>query len=93
MSNKFTESTVEEAILEWAEGLEYAVLHGPEIAPDEPGAERESFGDVILVGRLGAEADGSVKLCRFGEVCRSQRRYWLLGRRQSGCARPACGLQ
>ncbi len=52
MSNKFTESTVEEAVLEWSEGLQYAVLHGPEIAPGESAAERESFGDVVLVARL-----------------------------------------
>ncbi len=50
--SKFTESTVEEAVLEWADGLAYAVLHGPEIAPAEPATERESFGDVVLVGRL-----------------------------------------
>ena len=52
MTNRFTESTVEEAVLEWADGLAYAVLHGPEIAPGELAAERESFGDVVLVGRL-----------------------------------------
>lgn len=52
MDNKFTESTVEEAVLEWAEGLRYALLHGPQIAPGESAAERESFGDVVLVGRL-----------------------------------------
>ncbi len=28
--DKFTESTVEEAVLEWVEGLEYGVLHGSE---------------------------------------------------------------
>ena len=50
--NKFTESTVEEAVLEWVESLGYAVLFGPEIAPGEPAAERETFGDVVLVGRL-----------------------------------------
>lgn len=52
MSSKFTESTVEEAVLEWTDGLACAVLHGPEIAPGERAAERESFGDVVLVGRL-----------------------------------------
>jgi hypothetical protein len=31
-SDKCTESTVEKALLEWAKGLRYAVLHGPEIA-------------------------------------------------------------
>ena len=50
--NKFTESTVEEAVLEWAEGLAYAVLYGPEIAPEEPVAEREAFGGALLMGRL-----------------------------------------
>ena len=46
------ESDVEEAALEWFGELGYSVLHGPEIAPDEPQAERESFGDVLLVERL-----------------------------------------
>jgi len=48
----FTESTVEEAVLEWAEALDYAVLHGPDIAPEEPAAERTSYGEVVLAGRL-----------------------------------------
>ncbi|MDD4886945.1 MAG: type I restriction endonuclease subunit R [Thiomonas sp.] len=46
------ESTVEEAALEWFGELGYTVGHGPEIAPGEPAAERASFGDVVLVGRL-----------------------------------------
>lgn len=50
--SKFTESTVEEAVLEWAELLAYAVSHGPEIAPEEPAAEWDSFGEVVLLGRL-----------------------------------------
>ena len=50
----FTESVVEEAALEWLEGLGYTVLHGPEIAAGEPGAERTDpgYGDVILENRL-----------------------------------------
>ncbi len=51
---KFTESTVEEAVLEWADELAYTVLHGPEIAPEQSAAERESFGEVLLLGRLRA---------------------------------------
>ena len=47
-----TESVVEEAALSWYGELGYAVAHGPDLAPGEPAAERESFGDVILVGRL-----------------------------------------
>lgn len=51
MSN-INESHVEAAALEWFVELGYAQLHGQQIAPGEAGAERESFGDVVLVGRL-----------------------------------------
>jgi len=51
-SARFTESTVEEAVLEWTGTLDYAVLHGPNIAPEERTAERTSYGDVVLAGRL-----------------------------------------
>src|SRR5947209_3324379 len=47
-----TESAVEEAALGWLQELKYAVLHGPDIAPGEPNAERATFGDVILLDRL-----------------------------------------
>ncbi len=46
------EAAVEAAALEWFGGLGYAVGHGPHLAPGEPAAERESFGEVVLVGRL-----------------------------------------
>ncbi len=46
------ESVVEEAILDWFAELGYETLHGPDIAPDEPGAERTSYGEVVLTGRL-----------------------------------------
>jgi type I restriction enzyme, R subunit len=53
MSN-FTESVVEEAALEWLKELGYTILHGPEIAVGEPGAERTDLGyrDVVLQRRL-----------------------------------------
>lgn len=51
MSN-FTESEVEEAALCYFEELGYTILHGPEIAPGEPNAERETVGEVILTRRL-----------------------------------------
>ncbi|MCC6127417.1 MAG: type I restriction endonuclease subunit R [Pirellulales bacterium] len=53
----FNESTVEEAALFWFDELRYGIAHGPDIAPGEPQAERESFGDVVLVGRLRAAID------------------------------------
>ena len=47
-----TESIVEDAALEWFGELGYAVGHGPHLAPGEPAAERDSFSEVVLVGRL-----------------------------------------
>ncbi|HQT29623.1 MAG TPA: hypothetical protein PLE48_07440 [Thiobacillus sp.] len=46
------ESIVEDADLEWFGELGYAVGHGPQLVPGEPAAVRESFGEVVLVGRL-----------------------------------------
>lgn len=46
------ESIVEDAALEWFGELGYAVGHGPQLAPAEAAAERDGFGDVVLVGRL-----------------------------------------
>jgi len=48
------ESIVEAAALEWFEALGYSVAYGPQVAPGEPAAERDSFGEVVLVGRLRA---------------------------------------
>jgi type I restriction enzyme R subunit len=56
------ESHVEDAALEWFGELGYAIGHGaafaqlrrakPSLAPGEPATERDSFGEVALVGRL-----------------------------------------
>ena len=48
----FNESTIEAAALSWFGELGYAVAHGPDLAPGEAAAERVSFGDVVLAGRL-----------------------------------------
>ena len=42
------ESIVEDAALEWFGELGYAVGHGPLLAPGEPAAERDSFGEAVL---------------------------------------------
>jgi type I restriction enzyme R subunit len=47
-----TEATVEKAALDWFAELGYVVLYGPDLAPGEPAAERDSFSDVVLMGRL-----------------------------------------
>lgn len=52
MTSSLAESHVEEAALSWLEGLGYAILHGPDIAPGEPAAERKTYQDVILIHRL-----------------------------------------
>jgi type I restriction enzyme, R subunit len=51
------EDTVEQAAIEWFEELGYAYLAGPSIAPGEPGAERDSYGDVVLQSWLTAAID------------------------------------
>ncbi len=50
--NTIYESDIEEASLNWLAGLGYTVLHGPDIAPDTPNAERSSYSEVILTSRL-----------------------------------------
>lgn len=52
--NTFTESTVELAALNWLAQVGYTPIHGGDIAPGEPAAERTSYADVILIGRLRA---------------------------------------
>ncbi len=46
------ESVVENAAISWFAQIGYTVGHGPNLAPGEPEAERGSFADVILTGRL-----------------------------------------
>ena len=47
----FTESDVEDAVLDWLEGLGWQALHGPDIAPDAPGTEGVDYGEVVLERR------------------------------------------
>src|SRR5690554_4207017 len=49
-----TEDTVEQAALGWLEDAGFTVLSGEGIAPGAEAAERESWGDVVLAGRLRA---------------------------------------
>ena len=52
MSPAFSESVIEQAALAWLESLGYLILSGPEIAPGEPAAERDNYGQVVLEYRL-----------------------------------------
>jgi hypothetical protein len=45
------ESIVEDAALEWFGALGYVVGHGPQLAPGEPAAERDSFSEVVLAAK------------------------------------------
>jgi len=51
---RIAESHVEEHALAWLRELGFTTLFGPDIAPGEPGAEREHWHDVILKPRLAA---------------------------------------
>jgi len=46
------ESIVEAAAQGWFQELGYALVHGPYIAPNEASSERDSFNEVVLIGRL-----------------------------------------
>ena len=48
----FGESTVEQAALAWLERVGWQVVHGPDIAPDMPAAERADYAEVVLARRL-----------------------------------------
>jgi len=48
----FTESVVEDAALAWLAAVGWRIGHGPDIAPDTPAAERQSYGEVVLAQRL-----------------------------------------
>lgn len=42
------EFIVEDAALTWFGEVGYAVGHGPQIAPDEPAAEWDQYGEVVV---------------------------------------------
>ena len=52
MSPGVVEDDLEQAALGWLSDLGYSVVHGRDIAPGEPAAERETFGDVVLKERF-----------------------------------------
>lgn len=70
------DSIVEDAALEWFGELGYSIGHGPQLAPGEPVAERDSFGEVVLVGCLRAAI---------------RRLTGSISEEASACALPACG--
>ena len=52
MSERFTESVVEDAAIGWLKSLGWSIVHGPDIAPDTLNAERTDYGQVVLEQRL-----------------------------------------
>ncbi|MBZ0299515.1 MAG: hypothetical protein K8J31_07245, partial [Anaerolineae bacterium] len=50
----FNEDVVELAAIGWLQAIGYAYVHGGVIAPGEPAAERDSYNEALLVGRLRA---------------------------------------
>ncbi|AFM13316.1 type I restriction endonuclease subunit R [Turneriella parva] len=49
---KVNEDLLEQAALQWFKEQGYTHIHGSTIAPGEPAAERESFEEVVLSGRI-----------------------------------------
>ena len=49
---KLCESEIEKMAIEELESPGYAYISGVDLAPDAPSAERQSYGDVLLMGRL-----------------------------------------
>ena len=47
-----SESDIEQLALGWLEGLGWRTVHGPDIGPDGPNAERSDFGQVVLERRI-----------------------------------------
>lgn len=52
MPAALTEADLEAANLAWLAELGYTVVQGATIAPGEPAAERDSYGQIVLEGRL-----------------------------------------
>ncbi len=68
-----TEADVEQAALDWLSGLGWQVLHGPDIAPETPDAERDDYRQVVLEHRLRdvlAELNPSLPLSALDDACR-----------------------
>ncbi|WP_035384733.1 type I restriction endonuclease subunit R [Ferriphaselus sp. R-1] len=54
MSNRLTESAIEDFAIKLFERLGYDYIHAPDIAPDGDRPERSSYDEVLLTGRLEA---------------------------------------
>jgi len=52
MAPRLTESVLEQIVLGWFSELGYSVLHGPDIAPGEPGSERTDYSNPLLPDRV-----------------------------------------
>jgi type I restriction enzyme R subunit len=79
MTRAVTESVVEATALEWCSGLGYGIVYGPEIAPEEPLAERADWDHVVLVGRLQqalARINPAILAEALEEVIRKVTRPW-----------------
>jgi type I restriction enzyme R subunit len=57
----FAESHVEDAVLAGLSELGYGIALGPIIGRDTAASERESYGDLVLVGRLRTETPSLIE--------------------------------
>jgi hypothetical protein len=94
--NAFTESVVEQAALAWLESAGWTVKNGAEIAPGEPAAERDDYGQAALAtytesggtGRTALDQNEAVAvMLEKHEVCSGlfhgfNRSKWMTGTAQ-----------
>ena len=83
MTAFLNEDTVEQAALEWLAEIGYETRHGPDIGPGEPAAERDSYDEVLLFGRLRARCSASTPTSRRGLPAVIDEAIRKLQRRQS----------
>jgi type I restriction enzyme R subunit len=61
----FSETVVEQGALVWPEAIGWRIAHGPDVAPGEPGAERDEYGQVVLKSSRGGRLRGLGKRTHF----------------------------
>ena len=72
MTSRLTEDAIEQFAIEQLKAYGYAYLHGATIAPDSATAERGSYEDVLLLGRVKAAISRLNPAIPAGTTCISQ---------------------
>ena len=64
--NHFNENSLtEQSLIEWLQSQGYEYAYGPDIAPNQPSAEREFFNEVVLKSKAGVDSCKSIILTKL----------------------------